>query len=262
MTTTTARVLSIALLLITCAPLTSLCALLVSNGYFPGSFLHVSPPSTPLPRKVTNTENHQGTAGTQSSSSMTSSPPASSSSLHSSSLQQILQDPDATLEELWAALFRESQASGGGIMMTASLPTMQVHHWTIILPWGISLLLGVVVPCFLSLMNYLRPEEVNPDYPWISRLRKNERRLSRLVFALKDHRKVLQESDMDVDDVDNEGVPRWSLPLPGDPGFSGTRKVAGMCAVCLGVYACGDEVVWSSNPKCYHAFHEDCLLSW
>jgi hypothetical protein len=98
---------------------------------------------------------------------------------------------------LWAALFRETgiMIPGGGTMMgPAGLPTMQVHHWTIILPWGISLLLGVVIPCILSLRNYLRgPDHDDSDDPWVvSRLQKNERRLSRLVRALKDHRKVCE----------------------------------------------------------------------
>jgi hypothetical protein len=38
--------------------------------------------------------------------------------------------------------------------------------------------------------------------------------------------------------------------------------VVGYCAICLTSYSCGDAVVWSSNPKCIHCFHESCILSW
>jgi hypothetical protein len=104
------------------------------------------------------------------------------------SLQSVLHDPNATLEEFWAALFREARSTEHHVMTV--LPTMQVHHWTIVLPWGISLLLGVVVPCLLSTVAYFRSDDVDPDDPWVSRVHKQERRLSRLIMAIKDHRKV------------------------------------------------------------------------
>ena len=38
--------------------------------------------------------------------------------------------------------------------------------------------------------------------------------------------------------------------------------VPNCCAICLGDYDVGDEVVWSSNQECPHAFHKDCVLDW
>jgi hypothetical protein len=189
MASTTARVLAAAVLLLTCAPLTSIYSILVSNGLFPGSFLH-DLASPPLAHKMTNAKNHERKTSTTASPAAAI---ASSRSLPSSSFEKILQNPNSTLEELWAALFRQAGImTPGGMMMGASsqIPAMQVHHWTIIIPWGMSLLLGVVIPCILSLMNYFRPDHHDPDDPWVSRLRKNERRLSRLLHALKHHRKV------------------------------------------------------------------------
>ena len=40
------------------------------------------------------------------------------------------------------------------------------------------------------------------------------------------------------------------------------RSVPNCCAVCLMAYDPGETVVWSSNPDCLHAFHEECLLDW
>ncbi len=39
-------------------------------------------------------------------------------------------------------------------------------------------------------------------------------------------------------------------------------RVPNQCAICLGNYCVDDPVVWSSNPECSHAFHEDCLVDW
>jgi hypothetical protein len=41
-----------------------------------------------------------------------------------------------------------------------------------------------------------------------------------------------------------------------------SRSVPNCCAVCLCSYDVGETVVWSSNPKCIHAFHYQCILDW
>jgi len=40
------------------------------------------------------------------------------------------------------------------------------------------------------------------------------------------------------------------------------RAVPIFCAVCLTKYEISDIVCWSSNSKCSHMFHEDCILQW
>lgn len=59
-----------------------------------------------------------------------------------------------------------------------------------------------------------------------------------------------------------------TLPLPGcqkvdgDVEMSGSRLVSAVCAVCLVEYAVGDEITWSSNCKCPHAFHAECMTEY
>ena len=40
------------------------------------------------------------------------------------------------------------------------------------------------------------------------------------------------------------------------------RSVSNFCAICLEEYHEGETIVWSSNKKCQHAFHRDCLLNY
>jgi hypothetical protein len=35
-----------------------------------------------------------------------------------------------------------------------------------------------------------------------------------------------------------------------------------LCDICLGDYEAGDVVAWSTNVKCKHAFHVDCITDW
>jgi Ring finger domain len=42
----------------------------------------------------------------------------------------------------------------------------------------------------------------------------------------------------------------------------GDRLVPNCCAVCLSPYEPGEDVVWSMNECCIHAFHEECVTEW
>lgn len=44
--------------------------------------------------------------------------------------------------------------------------------------------------------------------------------------------------------------------------INGNRDVPGFCAICLCHYEVEEEVSWSPQAACQHAFHRDCILSW
>lgn len=43
---------------------------------------------------------------------------------------------------------------------------------------------------------------------------------------------------------------------------NGDRLVPGVCAICLCPYVDGNQVSWSPDNPCQHAFHTDCIISW
>jgi Ring finger domain len=40
------------------------------------------------------------------------------------------------------------------------------------------------------------------------------------------------------------------------------RLVPGFCTICLSAFEVGHDIVWSSNSKCDHCFHADCMQQW
>lgn len=72
----------------------------------------------------------------------------------------------------------------------------------------------------------------------------------------------LQTDDDDVcfEDIDDEPS---HLQLPADTCTpNSNRIVPSACAICLCPYEIGDEVTWSPEESCLHAFHRNCIVSW
>lgn len=69
----------------------------------------------------------------------------------------------------------------------------------------------------------------------------------------------------------NEANADYPLPPPStDPDrplsqalpHRSMRLVPGTCSICLSNYQVGAEVVWSSNARCDHCFHSECIERW
>jgi Ring finger domain len=45
-------------------------------------------------------------------------------------------------------------------------------------------------------------------------------------------------------------------------GINTDRTVPGVCTICLCPYEDGDQISWSPEAACQHAFHTDCVIPW
>lgn len=191
------------------------------------------------------------------------------------------------LEELWKIVFIEQQTKDRAGSIVLTFTSLEQHHASthlrIFLPWAISFLLGVVVPTTLSVWSFLCTRRIRAD--------RAQRREERLWRALQQWRqsysKQLTGDDRDADArpdagsrfCDNDGgsvyhgsqsiheereVVSWRLPRPGCPNDepSMVRTVDDACTICLHPYQLEESVGWSSNPACVHTYHERCIVEW
>ena len=45
-------------------------------------------------------------------------------------------------------------------------------------------------------------------------------------------------------------------------GVNTDRAISGVCTICLCPYEDGDQITWSTEESCQHAFHTDCIIPW
>jgi Ring finger domain len=50
--------------------------------------------------------------------------------------------------------------------------------------------------------------------------------------------------------------------LPVAEGANTARTVPGICTICLCAYEDGDQITWSTESSCQHAFHTECIVQW
>mmetsp|Transcript_27413 Transcript_27413/g.41500 ORF Transcript_27413/g.41500 Transcript_27413/m.41500 type:complete len:195 (-) Transcript_27413:697-1281(-) len=187
MVTTTVRIFLLAILLATCAPLASIYALVV-------------------PFFSKGDEGRPGFSWLYTSKVERATVPADAASeavVRSSLLtaQHVLQYSNSTLEEMFVNFLRDHMMGNLGnqhfnlnllTSSTSSLSSIQCQHWSIVLPWGISVIMSVIVPAIITFLSYMRPEDDDDHIndPWISRTKKYKRRVRALMVAVQNHKKV------------------------------------------------------------------------
>ena len=62
----------------------------------------------------------------------------------------------------------------------------------------------------------------------------------------------------EVDYTEDCGIVR----IPMVDGVSASRAVPGVCTICLCAYEDGDQITWSTEASCQHAFHTECIIQW
>lgn len=100
-----------------------------------------------------------------------------------------------------------------------------------------------------------------------------EKRRRLLLASFRRHRVSMTVAEKDL--VPEGSATNALPPSQDDPEASVTsmgntghlmlpnrESVPNCCAICLGEYEVGDQVVWSCNKECHHAFHQECILDW
>ena len=75
------------------------------------------------------------------------------------------------------------------------------------------------------------------------------------VVSVDDDGDALKEVNFDCT---NEVV---YILLPGESKGC-HRQAPNGCAICLAYFVADEKISWSSNDKCLHVFHHDCLVHW
>jgi hypothetical protein len=179
------------------------------------------------------------------------------------SLEDLVENGEVTVEQIWAALtewgIAKNRARMGTVHFSSSMPS---NYCKQTISFFVSSLLFLVIPCSLLLCVWIK------RVFWPSPKQRRRRQLQR---DLRFCRKTLREDDRIFSDcsIDNNATRRistWKMPVAGsnlrqkEPII--IRAAQGDCVICLGPFACGDCVAWSSNSSCSHCFHYKCIMSW
>lgn len=84
-----------------------------------------------------------------------------------------------------------------------------------------------------------------------------------LSAAEKPTRLVRRKSNIMLSQHPPSGVTsssRETQTIP--PNDSADPDVQAACAICMEEYREGDEICWSHNERCLHAFHRECIIEW
>jgi Ring finger domain len=269
----TARILSLAVLLLSLAPLGSIYVLFFSIGLGTGGGNYSHSDSS------SQSGDDLGTTG--------------SSSSYEDSLAAVLKNPNATLEDLWTAIFDSQMMFPQNLQAKAVLAALNhndlvwlpvsaqsMHHLRILLPWILSFILGVLIPCTVSIRTILRRQRARHGGPRESNPAREKKILGLIAKSLAPYTKVLDASDrVDSETTIAQGalppsdeslpISLWRVPEPGQSTThdassptAAHRTISGLCGICLDLFAETQSVSWSSNPSCRHCFHDTCIQAW
>ena len=70
----------------------------------------------------------------------------------------------------------------------------------------------------------------------------------------KSNKKKFKTEDFIFIDDAYEGIEKNS--------FLSTRRLPDVCPICWSDFDHGEEVCWSPNANCKHAFHVECMMQW
>lgn len=139
-------------------------------------------------------------------------------------------------------------------------------HFRVVLPWLVSIFLGVVVPSCLSIASFVwtsaTADESSRDCEKTvnRRKRKLEKRLKGFSMVLEERHMVRNYTER------RDGRWQWTVPRPGESIASAdttnVRVVSEECAICREPYQVDETIVWSPNKVCVHCFHDDCIKPW
>jgi len=89
-----------------------------------------------------------------------------------------------------------------------------------------------------------------------SRFRENSK------SVLRDEEEGAQINEKDNIYVASLRSLRLSSRFKIQPGVEDSLYSPKSCPICCEDYQKGDDIAWSKNEKCHHAYHVDCLLVW
>ena len=288
----TARFLSLAVLVLSLAPLASLYFMFFTMlGMEPTSFIMID---GELPKNMAESAVGKLLGG------------------ESIDWAQLAQNSTA-VEEIFNLMYQEAYRHQSPLMMTwggtsSFSAELAQQHWSIVVPWLLTFILGVVVPLILSCWSFFRQGQRRRRANSQQRYKKVLKKIAKYSKSLTVEDQVGEgsnssswsplwiradrekadapqapmatasedtNSSTDCDDdsvtpisstVEKEDhAKHWWLPRPGQtcqdvPQVR--RCVPGTCVICLNPYQLRETVAWSSNPSCVHCFHQECISKW
>ena len=169
MNMTALRLLSVALMVLSFAPLASIYVLWASS--LTGPFSTDNEPSV------------QG--GSSPESNINQNTNNVNLAEATSNLMTVIQNPNSTLEEILTSMLLERSFAVGGTM-----PANMIYHWVAIIPWIISIVFGLVIPIILYMLSLYRSWRLQQERGSNSSERRTRRRRERILPILSEYKIV------------------------------------------------------------------------